>query len=469
MTPRPWYLRKRITFAFGGTVLLMSLALSAISCWAVFVMAHDEIDALALEELQETQAYFTDREPTPTEFRAIADELARLHPENPLAWRILQSADGAVWAESGNPGLLGRAPGVPGKLEEPAELDGETCWISGRLSPAYSAVILVDGRHQMARFWRFLLQASAFVLASTGLATLAGALVGRRVSGLLDRVAGSVRTSASASLSAEEPPDAWQARNAPEEIRAVVTAMQDTLRRIREEGEHAQLLTSGMAHELRSPLQNLMGETQVTLLRERDPGEYRRVLESQLEELSELSRAVDNLVTLCAEGESRRRKSQERFDLAEETRMRLTREFQLAERRGVQLELDLHGPLLIDGDRESLLLALRNVVTNAIEWTPRGGTVSIRACAEEQGFEIVVDDTGPGVPAERRPRLFDPFQRGGIAPGRRVGFGIGLALTRSAIEAHGGTIEVGDAPLGGARFRILLPLRRDAFGSYAVS
>jgi two-component system osmolarity sensor histidine kinase EnvZ len=75
-------------------------------------------------------------------------------------------------------------------------------------------------------------------------------------------------------------------------------------------------------------------------------------------------------------------------------------------------------------------------------------------------LEIVVDDAGPGVPPEQRENIFRPFHRGPTAKGRRVGFGLGLALTHSAVRAQGGRIEVGDSPAGGARFRILLPLRR---------
>jgi signal transduction histidine kinase len=251
--------------------------------------------------------------------------------------------------------------------------------------------------------------------------------------------------------------DPWEGTRAPEEIRTVLEALRENLRRTREEAEHTQLMTSGLAHELRSPLQNLMGESQVTLLRDRTPEEYKRVLESQLEELGELSRAVDNLVNLCADGEAHKRMTRERFDLAEELRLRLAREFQLARRRDVDMELVAEGPLMLDGDRESLLLALRNIVTNAIEWAPPGGNVVVQAQRTEDGTELLVDDDGPGVPPERRERLFEPFQRGGLARGRRVGFGIGLALTRVAVETHGGTIEIGDSPMGGARFRILLP------------
>jgi signal transduction histidine kinase len=251
-------------------------------------------------------------------------------------------------------------------------------------------------------------------------------------------------------------------QGAPEEIRAVITALQDTLRRIRAEDEQARLLASGLAHELRSPLQNLIGETQVALLREREASEYRQVLESHLEDLGDLSRVVDNLVSLASIDEARRRMVTERFDLVAEARLRMKREDKLAERRGVRMRFLAEGSCEVEGDRESLLLALRNLVTNAIEWTPRGGGVELSIRSLGDGLEILVDDAGPGVPESERATLFQPFRRGRTAEGRRVGFGLGLALTQSAVAAQGGTIEVGDSPLGGARFRVRLPLRNSA-------
>src|SRR6185436_9780521 len=233
------------------------------------------------------------------------------------------------------------------------------------------------------RYGRFAVAALGFVLLATGVATLAGHLVARRVSRLLADVAECART--------EDAVDRWPSPGAaPQEIQAVVSALQDTLRRIREESENAHLLISGLAHELRSPLQNLIGETQVALLREREAGEYRRVLESQLEDLGQFSRVVDNLVTLSSLEEARRRRTVEHFDLAEEARLRLDREQRLAKRKGIDLDLQAEGPLRVAGDRESLLLALRNVVTNAIGWSPPGKSVLVRMSPCAEGLEIVV-------------------------------------------------------------------------------
>jgi two-component system heavy metal sensor histidine kinase CusS len=449
---RPWFLRNRITVAFGLTTFLLSLAISLPFGWAVHNTIQEEIDALAREELEETKAHFENRSHSPEDFVALAGEMRADHPDNPLAWRIWRDSSGELWSEFGTPELLAVAPRERPTESGVRELDEHLRLATGELDGGLTVAVLLDCTREDQRFARFIPAALGFILLATGVATLAGYILGRRVSGLLAGVAECART--------EEAVDRWPApSSAPQEIQAVVRALQDTLRRIREESENATLLVSGLAHELRSPIQNLMGETQVALLRERETSEYRRVLESHLEDLSDLSSVVDNLVTMSSLEEVRRRRSLEHFDIAGETRMRLTREHQLAVRRGVGLEVAAGGPLEVDGDREALLLALRNLMTNAIEWSPTGKKVEVRMGPCEGGLEIVVDDAGPGVRPSERERIFRPFYRGDAANGRRVGFGLGLALTHSAVRAQGGSIEVGDSPLGGARFRIFLPTR----------
>jgi signal transduction histidine kinase len=444
---RPWYLARRITLAFTVTTSLLTLVIAALAVWKLWTTIQQEIDRLAQEELEETQAFFTSSALTRDEFAVLAEEMSGQHRPNRLAWRFWETKDGTLWGEFGATDLLRQTPLPLQRVAGLQSLDSSLRWNTGELTPGLSVGILLDGSPSIARFRSFVLEAIAFVVASALLATLAGGLLGRRVSLLLRRVA------TSAHVETNEP--GVDDGNPPQEIRAVTTALREALLRIRKEEANARLVTSGLAHELRSPLQNLIGEAQVALLRDRDPREYRRVLESHLEELGQLGRVVDNLVTLCAVSELRR--GSERFDMGAEARLRLAREFQFAKRRDVGLELHSSGALDCQGDRETLLLAVRNLVTNAIEWSPKGATVEVRLRGEEWGLEICVHDAGPGVDPAERAGLFEPFHRKRAAPGRRGGFGLGLALTRSAIEAHGGRIEVGESPLGGACFRVLLP------------
>jgi NtrC-family two-component system sensor histidine kinase KinB len=128
----------------------------------------------------------------------------------------------------------------------------------------------------------------------------------------------------------------------------------------------------------------------------------------------------------------------------------------------VELADDL--PATIGGDRARLAMALSNLLANAVKFTPAGGRIAVRAAADAAGARVLleVDDTGPGVPAEHRERVFDRFFRGDAAPraepaGAPGGVGIGLYVARQVIEAHGGAIRCEASPLGGARFVVTLP------------
>jgi signal transduction histidine kinase len=452
MTRRTWHLTRRITLAFGLITAVLSCAISVLAARALWSTVQDEIEALAREEVEETELSWA--AVAGPDLDAITRQLRAQHPHNRMAWRTWDTLSGEPRGDSGDLALL-REAGLTGAVLRPGQLPRNLRWMSGRLSPELSFGILLDGTHQMQTFRRFALAATTFVLICTALALLAGALLSQRVARLLEAAARSARAAAEGETLPIPPA-------APEEIRSVLEALHGTLQRIRSEAEKARLVTSGLAHELRSPLQNLVGETQVALLREREPIEYRQVLESHLEELGQLSRVVDNLVTLCSAGELRRQHMSEHFDLGAEVRQRFSREFQLALRRDVRIEIQTSGPLECNGDREALLLALRNVITNAIEWSPRGGTIDLVLRGSEQELEIIVEDTGPGVPMEERQKIFEPFHRGRAARGRRSGFGLGLALTRGAVEAHGGRVAVEQGLLGGARFRIVLPRRQTA-------
>ncbi len=138
-----------------------------------------------------------------------------------------------------------------------------------------------------------------------------------------------------------------------------------------------------------------------------------------------------------------------------------------AERSAGVVELDV-GPevsgLCVEGDWDRLLQALLNLAGNALKFSPPGGRVAVGAALDpgdgEQRVHITVDDQGPGVPEELRDRLFEPFRQG--ERGDRRGAGLGLAIVRGIVTAHGGQVKVADSPDGGARFVVSLPLVRAA-------
>jgi two-component system, OmpR family, heavy metal sensor histidine kinase CusS len=452
MTGR-WSLARRMTVTFALTTVGLVLAISLIS--AVFIQRtiSSELDSLLVEELDEVRAMIAGREVTDEAFARIVADLERSHPEVCMGWRLYDQ-DGGEYREFGHLDLLAQYAPDEVVLDQVTSPEPGLRWGARTLDlgtgqGGRAIGLVVDGSDRLAVLGRYGLAALVLVIVTAVLATLGGALFSRRVANMLAQIAESAQTAAESGELVHAP------RDAPKEVARVVDAFASTLSATRAEGERIRLLVAGLAHELRSPIQNLMTETDVALMRERGRDEYRRVLESQVEELRDLGRVVDNLVTLCATRD--RSPVRESFDLIEELSLRLDRERGQAQRAGVELEVETRGDLHLEGDREALVLVLRNLLGNAISFSPPGSTVHLRVNARDDGLELTVDDAGPGVAPEERERIFEPFYRGPTRAGRRVGYGLGLALSRSAAEAHQGRIDVDQSPAGGARFRLWLP------------
>jgi two-component system heavy metal sensor histidine kinase CusS len=447
-----WSLAGRLTRLYLASTGLFVIAIGGAS--AVFLQraVETEIDQLVHEEIAELQAAHTLVERfDPEFFRSMASNLAFQHPENPLAWRAWP-ADGGPPVDVGHVRLLDALPPSQTSLNTVGVADDGLRSLSARLNEGTVVGLVLDGSAQQRLFDRFLLVAGIVVAVCLAASAILARVVFRRVSSLLQEVA-----EQASAVRIAPPSEVVGAEGAPIEIRAVSDALRSLQDRIRAEAEEARVFTAGLAHELRSPVQNLVGETEVALLARREPAAYETLLRSHLDEMRQLGDAIDNLVTICSRGPAGRSAEREEFDVAEEADMRLRRHRASAVRRGVVVEIRSTGDTRIEGDREALLRAVRNLVQNAIEWSPAGGRVSVLVEGGPRELCVTVDDAGPGVAPEQRARIFDPFYRGPSAEGRRVGYGLGLALVRGAVEDHGGLVEVGVSPLGGARFRIVLP------------
>lgn len=451
---RSWSLAGRLTRLFVVTTLVFVGTIAVTSAIFLHSSVQAEVDQMASEELEEVDASYRNSSFTIQGFdEDIVKEERERHPDLPMAWRIWDdSTTKGTVIERGDVYLL--TPTIPARSDDahPKRLIDDRRYGTVRINDQVSVGLVLDGRTRAARMTNFLWTAGILLLVSV-LATLVVARIFfQRVTGLLHTVAERTR---SARPNESEPH--FRIEGAPREIEEVVEALQDSLGKIRHESEQARVFTAGIAHELRSPVQNLIGETEVALIAQRDVATYRGVLQSHLEELRALGDAIDNLVTICSQNETRRTSLRETFDLAHEAQLRLRREQALAERLGIELDIDLKGDAEVHGDREAILRAVRNLTQNAIQWSPPGGRVAVEIEGHKDDVRITVDDEGPGVPTELQERIFEPFFRGPSAQGRRIGYGLGLALTRTAAEDQGGTVAVKPSPQGGARFELVLP------------
>jgi two-component system OmpR family sensor kinase len=123
--------------------------------------------------------------------------------------------------------------------------------------------------------------------------------------------------------------------------------------------------------------------------------------------------------------------------------------------RNIELSLDAEPSLRVRGDPEALRAMLRNIIDNAVRYTPRGGSVAVRTLARSERALVEIVDTGPGIAPEERERVFDRFYRrpGTAAPGT----GLGLAIVKAIAERHGAQVLLGDAAGGGLRVTVEFP------------
>jgi len=240
-----------------------------------------------------------------------------------------------------------------------------------------------------------------------------------------------------------------------EEVARLVHALNAMLQRIEVAVAGMRRFTADASHELRTPLALLMGEIELALRRPRTEAELRATLESTLDELSRLGRLIDSLLLLARSDGSEIPVEPEPIDVADVARHVIdTYEVVMAE-RNLRHSLAVQ-PVRVRADEVWLGRALANLVDNACKFTPPGGQVAVEVRARDGAAEVVVRDSGPGVPLDERDRVFERFYRGEAGRGPVDGFGLGLALARDIARGLGGEITV--LPEGpGAAFCLRLP------------
>jgi two-component system OmpR family sensor kinase len=246
------------------------------------------------------------------------------------------------------------------------------------------------------------------------------------------------------------------------EYQRLVDVLNTMLERIQGAFEVQRRFTSDASHELRSPLTAMRGELELALRRERDLPEYRRVVESTLEEVVRLSRITEDLLILARSDSGALVVRPEPVDVAGAVERVLERLRGKAAAKGVVLESDVVGDTTAEVDPVLLGQTAWNLLENAIRFTPAGGRIRVVARGDAERVELLVEDSGPGFPPEMLDRVFDRFFRADPArsrPDEVSGTGLGLAIVKGVAEAHHGTAEAANVPDGGARVTVRLPRR----------
>jgi signal transduction histidine kinase len=246
-----------------------------------------------------------------------------------------------------------------------------------------------------------------------------------------------------------------RAQDLPEEISPLVDEVNRLLGRLAAALTLQRAFIADAAHELRSPLTALSLHLQL-LLRARTEAERAESREKVLEAMQRANVLVQQLLTLARNEPGAAGVPHAVLRLDEVVATASGECSTLAQTRSTTLASRVDGPVEVVGDAQALHALARNLIDNAIRYTPAGGLVEVAVARGPREAQLRVDDSGPGVPQAERERLFDRFYRREAAGG--TGSGLGLAIVKSIAARHGGTVELGQSHLGGLRATVTLPL-----------
>ncbi|HLH02719.1 MAG TPA: heavy metal sensor histidine kinase [Bryobacteraceae bacterium] len=296
-------------------------------------------------------------------------------------------------------------------------------------------------------FWSILLAACVFL-------PLVGFRIARQGIRPVEAMAATARRISSSNLRERIRPEGY-----PFELASLAATFNNMLDRLEESFEQISRFSADIAHDLRTPVNNIRGEAEVALARARTVEEYRDVLGSCLEEAVRLSNLIGDLLFLARAESPLALLRREPTNVAE--LIARVREYYEASAcdAGVSLSASSDEPVIAALDQSLIQRALSNLVSNAVAHTPAGGSILMTAKANSSALQIEVSDTGLGIPAEALPRVFDRFFRVDTSRSRIFGgTGLGLAIVQSIAQLHGGQVHIASKLGQGTRVTLSLPL-----------
>ena len=313
--------------------------------------------------------------------------------------------------------------------------------------------IAIDIAHHQAFMRSFLQTLWVFVAAAAALAGVLGWAAAR--SGLAPLRAMREQTQV---VTAQQLSYRLPVESVPVELAELAQSLNEMLARLEEAFLRLSGFSSDIAHEFRTPVSNLMTQTQVSLSQVRSADEYRSVLESNAEEFERMARMISDMLLLAKAENGLVIPHLETVHLAAEVLTLFDYYDAVAEEKGLHFSLEGDGE--VRADRPMLRRALGNLLSNAVRHSASGSTVRVHISAAPESVSIDMDNTGDGIAPAYLERIFDRFFR--VDPSRQrssEGTGLGLAIAKSIIVAHGGTISAASAEAV-TTFTIKLPHAR---------
>lgn len=293
---------------------------------------------------------------------------------------------------------------------------------------------------------------AAILFGGIVLTSLMGVWITRRGLLPLKRMANSVKK-----ISVEHLHEKVMRKDWPVELRDLAVAFDDMLGRLEKSFAQISQLSADLAHELRTPINNLMGTTEVLLTKSRPQEEFKELAESNLEEYRKLSRLIDDMLFLARAENTQVPLKKIEFDPL--TEIQTVKEFYSALSEDKRIRILCEGNSQILGDSHLFKRALTNLISNAVKYTPEGGEITIQVRKKsDQATSVTVHDTGVGINAEDLPRIFDRFFRADQSRSQDPGgTGLGLSIVKSIMELHSGSVEIQSQPSRGTIVTLIFP------------
>ena len=248
-----------------------------------------------------------------------------------------------------------------------------------------------------------------------------------------------------------------------ERFNVMADRLRESLTVISADRDRLREFVADVSHELRTPIAALRTFTELQRDGEVDEPTRREFLNRSAEQITRLEWLSANLLDLSRIEAGIFPLDVRAGDLRDPIRAAVEAHAAVAEDRRISLTAEVPGsPVTLPFDRQRIVQLLSNLIGNALKFTPPSGAVDVRLMERPEGAILEVRDTGPGIPAEELPRIFERFYRGtNTGEARGVGSGLGLAIAKSIVEMHRGTIEVESRIGGGTTFRVHLPADQD--------
>jgi heavy metal sensor kinase len=463
---RPTHLRARLTLWFMSVLAALLTVAWGGTFALLFWQLRSQLDHFAIQEIETVEGLLylnpqgelqlrEDYHNHPESKEVIGRFVEVLSPEGSLLYRNERLGD-RVLGGSPFPG-----EGVGGYSVRSERLAGGTrVRMVSRMHSLDGHRILIRLGHSEEPLWsriNEMLIASAVVLPLVlALSGFAGYGLVRRALGPIEQMARRAQEITPQRLHERLPND-----NAGDELGQLARVFNDTLARLEQAFEQLRRFTSDASHELRTPLAAIRSVGEVGLQKDGTRAEYRDTIGSMLEEVNRLTSLVDNLLTI-----SRADAGSLQLQFVQVLIMQLAREaaalFEvLVEEKALHLIVTGDESAAVQGDRLFLRQALVNLLHNAVKYSPLGGTIAVRVRKSASRITLEIEDSGPGVPLEDRPRIFERFYRVDKARGRESGgAGLGLSITKWVVEAHSGEIILESGSEQGCLFRVELPTGR---------